>query len=46
MEKGIEFIREPKEQPYGIVAVFKDLYGNLGDLIQFEENHPLFQRVK
>ncbi len=26
---GIEFIRKPKEQDYGTVAVFKDLYGNL-----------------
>lgn len=32
--KGIEFIREPKNEPYGIVAVFKDLYGNLWDLLQ------------
>lgn len=44
--KGIEFVREPKEQSYGTVAVFKDLYGNLWDLIQFRENHPMFQRVK
>ncbi len=43
---GIEFVREPKEQPYGIVCVFKDLYGNLWDLVQFKENHPMFQRVK
>ncbi|WP_427110532.1 VOC family protein [Lysinibacillus xylanilyticus] len=46
IEKGIEFVREPQEQPYGIVAVFKDLYGNLWDLIQFKEGHPMFQRVK
>lgn len=46
LAKGIEFVREPKEQDYGIVAVFKDLYGNLWDLIQFEENHPMFKRVK
>ena len=44
--KGIEFIREPKEQSYGTVAVFKDLYGNLWDLVQFKENHPIAQRVK
>jgi catechol 2,3-dioxygenase-like lactoylglutathione lyase family enzyme len=31
---GIEFVREPKEEPYGTVAVFKDLYGNLWDLIE------------
>ncbi|MCR1900252.1 VOC family protein [Irregularibacter muris] len=46
IEKGIEFVREPKEQSYGTVAVFKDLYGNLWDLVQFKENHPIFQRVK
>lgn len=44
--KGIEFVREPKEQEYGTVAVFKDLYGNLWDLVQFEENHPISKRVK
>ena len=44
--KEIEFIREPKEESYGIVAVFKDLYGNLWDLVQFAENHPIAQRVK
>ena len=43
---GIEFVREPKEQDYGIVAVFKDLYGNLWDLVEFDENHPMFKRVK
>jgi len=32
--KGVEFVREPKEEPYGTVAVFKDVYGNLWDLIQ------------
>jgi len=31
---GIEFVREPKVAPYGTVAVFEDLYGNLWDLIQ------------
>ncbi|MDB5089458.1 MAG: hypothetical protein JWR09_3452 [Mucilaginibacter sp.] len=34
LAKNIEFIREPKTEPYGIVAVFADLYGNLWDLIQ------------
>jgi catechol 2,3-dioxygenase-like lactoylglutathione lyase family enzyme len=32
--KGVNFVREPKEEPYGTVAVFEDLYGNLWDLIQ------------
>lgn len=43
---GIEFVREPKEQDYGTVAVFKDLYGNLWDLVQFQQNHPMYNRVK
>jgi catechol 2,3-dioxygenase-like lactoylglutathione lyase family enzyme len=30
----VEFVREPKDEPYGTVAVFKDVYGNLWDLIQ------------
>ena len=34
--RGIEFIRPPKREPYGTVAVFKDLYGNLWDLLQPE----------
>jgi|SRR5215831_18136555 len=32
--RGVVFIREPKEEPYGIVSVFQDLYGNLWDLIE------------
>ncbi|WP_346848181.1 MULTISPECIES: VOC family protein [unclassified Clostridium] len=43
---GIEFVREPKEQEYGTVAVFKDLYGNLWDLVEFNVNHPMFNRIK
>ncbi|WP_457579710.1 VOC family protein [Ensifer canadensis] len=35
VKRGVEFAREPKEASYGIVAVFKDLYGNLWDLVQF-----------
>lgn len=31
---GVKFVREPKEAPYGTVAVFEDLYGNLWDLIE------------
>ena len=31
---GINFVREPKEEKYGTVAVFEDLYGNLWDLIE------------
>ncbi len=32
--QGVQFVRPPTEAPYGTVAVFKDLYGNLWDLIQ------------
>jgi catechol 2,3-dioxygenase-like lactoylglutathione lyase family enzyme len=31
---GIKFAREPKNEAYGTVAVFEDLYGNLWDLIE------------
>ena len=34
VSKGIRFVRQPKEEPYGTVAVFEDLYGNLWDLIE------------
>ena len=34
ISKGIEFVREPQITDYGIVAVFKDLYGNLWDLLE------------
>ena len=33
-DKGVKFVREPKEEAYGIVAVFEDLYGNRWDLLQ------------
>jgi catechol 2,3-dioxygenase-like lactoylglutathione lyase family enzyme len=32
---GVTFVREPSEQPYGIVAVFADLYGNRWDLVEY-----------
>ena len=31
---GVEWVRPPVAQPYGKVAVFADLYGNLWDLVQ------------
>ena len=33
-EQGISFAREPVAEVWGTVAVFKDLYGNLWDLIE------------
>lgn len=32
--RGVSFVREPREEPYGTVAVFEDLYGNRWDLVQ------------
>ena len=32
--KGVTFVRQPKEESYGTVAVFLDLYGNRWDLVQ------------
>lgn len=32
--RGVEFVRQPSVEEYGKVAVFKDLYGNLWDLIE------------
>ena len=34
VSKDIRFVRPPVEEPYGTVAVFEDLYGNLWDLIE------------
>ncbi|MBA3449312.1 MAG: VOC family protein [Pseudaminobacter sp.] len=33
LERGVEFQEEPRDEAYGMVAVFADLYGNLWDLI-------------
>ena len=35
--KGVEFVRPPQDMTYGRVAVFRDLYGNLWDLLQPRE---------
>jgi len=42
--KGIKFVREPKQQAYGMVAVFEDLYGNLWDLLGLNSDHPVSAR--
>ena len=34
--RDITFVREPKTEVYGTVAVFEDLYGNLWDLIELK----------
>ncbi len=33
LDHGVEFLENPREETYGTVVVFKDLYGNLWDLI-------------
>lgn len=37
ISQGITFIRQPKVEEYGTVAVFEDLYGNLWDLVEFKK---------
>jgi catechol 2,3-dioxygenase-like lactoylglutathione lyase family enzyme len=37
--KGIRFVRPPKQEEYGTVAVFEDLYGNLWDLLEPSQNN-------
>jgi len=39
IDHKIKILREPKNEPYGIVAVFEDLYGNLWDLIEPKNNN-------
>ncbi|WP_240474907.1 VOC family protein [Rheinheimera baltica] len=36
--KGVKFNEQPREESYGTVAVFEDLYGNKWDLLQLHPN--------
>lgn len=38
--RGVRFAEEPREEAYGTVAVFLDLYGNRWDLIQPRAGEP------
>ena len=38
-EKGVTFVREPKVESYGTVAVFRDCEGNLWDLLEPSEQN-------
>jgi catechol 2,3-dioxygenase-like lactoylglutathione lyase family enzyme len=40
-ERKVRFTREPREEPYGTVAVFEDLYGNQWDLLQLKNTRLL-----
>jgi len=42
--RGVKFIREPVDQPYGTVAVFEDLYGNLWDLVEHKAGSRFSQK--
>jgi catechol 2,3-dioxygenase-like lactoylglutathione lyase family enzyme len=43
-DAGVEWVRPPTQFDYGKVAVFKDLYGNLWDLVEHAPDHPLAER--
>lgn len=44
LDDGIKFLRQPKKQDYGTVAVFEDLYGNAWDLLEFSPQHLMASR--
>ena len=46
LTRGVKFVREPKREAYGMVAVFEDLYGNLWDLLELDDEHPLAGRAE
>jgi catechol 2,3-dioxygenase-like lactoylglutathione lyase family enzyme len=37
LDAGVRFVREPAQMPYGLVAVFEDLYGTRWDLLQYTD---------
>ena len=43
--RGVRFVRPPSQEPYGIVAVFEDLYGNRIDLIEPSRLRSLVDRL-
>jgi len=38
LSRGVKFVETPREEPYGTVVVFEDLYGNKWDLVQHRPN--------
>ena len=38
--RGVTFLEEPRQESYGIVAVFQDLYGNKWDLLELQSEEP------
>ena len=45
IDRNVKFVRLPKVEAYGLVAVFEDLYGNLWDLLQPNEQNKGLQYV-
>lgn len=43
-ERNVNFVQAPTEFEYGTVAIFEDLYGNLWDLIEPNENNKGLSR--
>ncbi len=39
LAEGVAFEEEPRQEPYGTVAVWRDPFGNRWDLIEFAENN-------
>jgi catechol 2,3-dioxygenase-like lactoylglutathione lyase family enzyme len=44
VSRGIKFVREPKTEAYGTVAVFEDVYGNLWDLLELNKDRGTLVR--
>ncbi len=40
LARGVRFVEAPREEDYGIVAVFEDLYGNRWDLLELTSLEP------
>jgi catechol 2,3-dioxygenase-like lactoylglutathione lyase family enzyme len=38
--RGVRFREEPRDEPYGRVVVFEDLYGNRWDLLEIKVQNP------
>ena len=38
-KNGVKFIEKPREEEYGTVAVFEDIYGNKWDLLQLKSDY-------
>lgn len=46
LDNGVVFVEAPRSEPYGTVAVFRDPFGNLWDLIEPNDGSDAKQSVK